>query len=350
MRNRNLPIHKLTTTNNIYCSLQEASDFSCDIEKKYDMRLGFPKIPTLSCLWRPCRLCARSQKIRSFLATMFVLMAFVHMFSIVYVMKQQPNYSFEMKADGGGVDAVVTIATGKYSAMRLVSGLREVGEYKKPIYVITDHKNVSDISHYGATPVYVDQNQPVFETEEARFAWENSKLTKVKWYKTQIFNIVPEKANIKTILFLDADVIINSKLRNFEKLTSNYLEEDSICVAYFFHERIYSPDNFNSGTGFFMREKSKPLLEAWSKEILSGKYVRDQLALDTTLKENPDIKACGLPYYMNFYTTDSLTNISNYLSLGLRKLTSTFIHPTANKNLRKMSHEVSHDQMNENLK
>ena len=122
MRNRNLPIHKLTTTNNIYCSLQEASDFSSDIEKKYDMRLGFPKIPTLSCLWMPCRLCARSQKIRSFLATMFVLMAFVHMFSIMYVMKQQPNYSFEMKADGGGVDAVVTIATGKYSAMRLVSG------------------------------------------------------------------------------------------------------------------------------------------------------------------------------------------------------------------------------------
>ena len=88
--------------------------------------------------------------------------------------------------------------------LNVITGLREVGEYKKPIYVITDHKNVSDISHYGATPVYVDQNQPVFETEEARFAWENSKLTKVKLYKTQIFNIVPEKANIKTILFLDA--------------------------------------------------------------------------------------------------------------------------------------------------
>jgi len=84
------------------------------------------------------------------------------------------------------------------------AGLREVGEYKKPIYVITDHKNVSDILHYGGTPIYVDQHQPVFETEEARFAWETSKLIKVKWYKTQIFNIVPEKANIKTILFLDA--------------------------------------------------------------------------------------------------------------------------------------------------
>jgi len=173
-------------------------------------------------------------------------------------------------------------------------------------------------------------------------AWENSKITKVKWYKTQIFDIVPKKTNIKTILFLDADVMINSKLRNFEITASDFLDNDESCSAFFFKERIYSPDNFNSGTGLFTREKSKPLLEAWSTEILSGNYIRDQIALDTTLKRNPNIKACGLPYYMNFYSTDSLSNVSNYFSFGLRKETSTFIHPTASKSLRIMNREVAY--------
>ena len=137
---------------------------------------------------------------------------------------------------------------------------------------------------------------------------------------------------------MDADVIINNPMKSFEMLTTEYIKEkeSSDCAAYYFQERFYAPDSVNSGTAFFFRDKSRLLLEKWSKELLSGKHIRDQIALDFTLRNN-DIHVCSFPSYMNYYTTDFFTNTINFFTFGIRRQTATFIHPTANKNLRAMA-------------
>lgn len=167
-------------------------------------------------------------------------------------------------------------------------GLRNVGNFNKQIYVITDHDDHDDIRALGATTINISDSdyKPKFISDEERLAWENTKLAKVKWLKTQIFNITKEEDQINTILFIDADVIVNNPMISFERLTAEYIreKESSNCAAYYFDERWYLKDSVNSGTAFFFRDKSRLLLDEWSHEVLSGKYDRDQIALDQTLK------------------------------------------------------------------
>ena len=209
---------------------------------------------------------------------------------------------------------------------------------------MTDRDSNEDVENYDVTVININRNeiQPQFDTAADRNAWQNSKIAKMKWFKTQIFRITSERRTHDNILFIDADVIINKSFSSFEKFVSesyaNRKEND--CSAYFFQERSYVPDSVNSGTALFFRDTSRILLDLWSKNILTGKYPRDQAALDETLKRR-GLQACYFPSDMNYFTTDFMTNLIDAFTLGVRKQGSTFIHPTANKNLRKMAKQVS---------
>ena len=235
------------------------------------------------------------------------------------------------------VDAVVTIATGKYSATRLISTLRKAGRFDRPIYVVTDDPDV--VESHGAIPLLVHDFEPSFESDEKRANWENSKIAKVKWYKTQIFNMLPEESN--TVLFLDADVEIHKSLAPFEIKVASYKETltSTKCTSYCFKERLDSEDSYNSGTCVYFRDASSELLHEWGREILTGAHIRDQLALDATLKRT-GLKMCNLPSKMHYYTAATWwTWFGNVLSGGQMQRHAIFVHATSHKSLRHMASE-----------
>ena len=235
------------------------------------------------------------------------------------------------------IDAVVTIATGKYSAARLISTLRNAGRFDRPIYVVTD--NPDEVLKRGGVPLHLHDWEPTFESDELRAKWENSKIAKVKWYKTQFFNMVPEDTN--TVLFLDADVEINKPLTPFQMKVATYNADldTTKCTSYCFKERLNTVDSHNSGTCVYFRGASSELLDQWSSEILTGAHIRDQLALDATLKKT-GLKMCDLPSKMHYYTAATLWSwVSNMLSGRQMEKHAIFVHATSHKSLKHMSSE-----------
>lgn len=78
--------------------------------------------------------------------------------------------------------------------------LRMSGDYNGLIYVVTDHPD--DVRNHGALPLELQELDPTFEFDALRYQWKNPKSVKVKWYKTQLFIMLPN--DINTVLFLDA--------------------------------------------------------------------------------------------------------------------------------------------------
>ena len=235
------------------------------------------------------------------------------------------------------IDAVVTIATGKYSATRLIFTLRNAGQFDQPIYVVTD--NPDEVLKHGGVPLHLHDWGPTFESDELRAKWENSEIAKVKWYKTQFFHMVPKDTNI--VLFLDADVEINKPLTPFQIKVATYNADLDMtkCTSYCFKERLDTVDSHNSGTCVYFRGASSELLDEWSSEILTGVHVRDQLALDTTLKQT-GLKMCNLPSKMNYYTAATWWGwAGNILSGGQMEKHAIFVHATSHKSLKDMSSE-----------
>ena len=239
-----------------------------------------------------------------------------------------------------------------------------MGKFYNPIFVLTDKPNSTELDEYDVSLVDITQYKPKFETTAALEAWENASITKVKWFKTQLFHLIPatvedkartssspkfmQRTRIDNLLFIDADEIINGPLDHFgNSVTQSMLKRSSFkkspddveCSAYFFSERFYSSQSVNSGTALYFRRDSQTLLSEWSHKILSGKYELDQLALDATLQQHDhgDLKVCTFPARHNFFTSDFLTSVWNTLSFGRRRRGATFIHPTSYKDMNQMA-------------
>ena len=246
-----------------------------------------------------------------------------------------------------------------------------MGEFYNPIFVLTDKINSTKLDEYDVTLVDITEHKPKFETTSASEAWENSSITKVKWFKTQLFHLIPaeedqsvykkhpkntksstpvQKLQINSVLYIDADEIINAPMYQFEKDVTQTIrsnEQSSIftqsfssikekCTAYFFPERFYISQSVNSGTALYFRKDSQELLSEWSREILSGKYERDQSALDATLQRTR-LKVCTFPTQHNFFSADFVTTLWNILSFGRRRRGATFIHPCSSKDTKQMA-------------
>jgi len=99
------------------------ADRWCDNKSKYDMRVWDLIMKTLHFVETPFRLSTNAVKSKHPLFLIFATLITLHLSSVIHILKQQPNYSFETKSARGGIDAIVTIATGEYSAVHLVSGI-----------------------------------------------------------------------------------------------------------------------------------------------------------------------------------------------------------------------------------
>lgn len=247
-------------------------------------------------------------------------------------------------------DAIATLATGEFSANRLISTLRGAGQWQGPIYVITDHTEMyrgkavvneySATVHTGAYAVEIRATEPFWLPDEARSRWEEhksfSKRIWTKWHKTQIFQMLPK--DINTILLMDADVEVKGPIHRFESDIAHHLMPHR-CNASFFQERWYSRGTmgaFNSGIAIYTREGSRDLLAEWSRQILSTTFVRDQLALNAAM-ENTTSTICKLPSRHLFYVADTVQRWKNKLPFFSAKEPITFAHMTGQKSLERMA-------------
>jgi len=258
------------------------------------------------------------------------------------------DFLYESKKDvvrWNGIDAVVTIASKDYSALRFVSSLRLVGEFNGPVFVFSDNMSTSHhkLEGYNVTLVDISRHEPTFDTAEAEKSWKHSYIAKAKWYKTQMFHLLSGNgtSKINSILYVDADEIVNSPIFRFEIAVSSCIKKskptkEKKCSAFFFPERIYVSYPFNSGTGLYFRNASASFMHEWSKEILSGKYGRDQSAFVAAM-ERTNLRVCPLPSLHNYYSMDVITAILNFLTFGYRRKWASFIHPTSAKDKSQMA-------------
>jgi len=247
------------------------------------------------------------------------------------------------------LDAIVTIAYGDFTASRFVSMLTQLGKWTndRPIYVITDkaafgcrHKWDNYDKHNCEHDItFIDTNQyvPSFESEEQKQAWQMHQSLKAKWFKTQLFRLLPE--HIHTILYVDADVEIRSPISIFENDLAHVLSSSpsSHCNAYYFQERfieqLLSGMTYNSGIAMYFRTSSPPLLEQWGTLLLSLQYERDQSALIQAISATDSI-VCALPQHHLRFQADVYERWKMWF-LGDYE-NPTFFHFTSVKSLHHM--------------
>lgn len=216
-----------------------------------------------------------------------------------------------------GIDAIATIACGKFSAVRLVSTIRGPGKWTKPVYVLTDRPE----SVRNAHAVDISLHQPKYLNKMAK---KNTSLI-YKWYKTQLFELLP----VTTVLYIDADVEVVQPISQFWKAVSR-----PHCSAFFFNERWYTQQltgRYNSGIAVFHKTKSASLLSAWSNAILSSSTATyDQLLLKRAIKDSK-CTVCTIPKKHIYFAADLWSAISFW------KTSYTFVHYTGRKSLTNMA-------------
>jgi hypothetical protein len=211
--------------------------------------------------------------------------------------------------NGTLLDAIVTVAMCGFNANEMVKALRAKGEWKGPIYVITDDPSQEDATL--CTPVDVRGNHPTFLTQPE---FESYKLgiqefnpdIWSKWHKTQLFQLLPDP-NIQTILFIDADVLAQKPLAKSFLPSLAPMLADRTCELSSYPERWYTKipvlgkvDRKNAGKicGFMSiqkRTETAPFLNEWSNRLVRPPFMaRDQGKLTLSV-ESLNTKICELP-------------------------------------------------------
>ena len=211
------------------------------------------------------------------------------------------------------LDAFVTVAMCGFNANEMVRALRTKGEWKGPIYVITDDPSQEDANL--CTPVSVRGNHPTFLTQPEFEDYKRgihalNPYVWSKWHKTQIFQLLPETIN--TVVFMDADMLAQQPLTKTWLPSLAPLLNDPQCELTVYPERWYSkfpplfpaknqkkkssPGNYNSGMMLQKRKETAPLLKDWSRRMVKRPfYGRDQGKLTASVESSLNTKICWLP-------------------------------------------------------
>jgi hypothetical protein len=211
------------------------------------------------------------------------------------------------------LDAIVTVAMCGFNAHEMVQALRTKGEWKGPIYVITDDPSQEDANL--CTPVDVRGNHPTFLTQPEFEVYKRgiqavNPYVWSKWHKTQIFQLLPE--TIQSIVFMDADMLAQQPLTKTWLPSLAPLLNDPQCELTLYPERWYSklpplfpaqnqkkkssPGNYNSGMMLHKRKETAPLLKDWSRRMVTPPfYGRDQGKLTVSVESSLNTKICWLP-------------------------------------------------------
>ena len=261
----------------------------------------------------------------------------------------------------GRLDAIVTVAMCGFHAQEMVDALRTAGQWKGPIYVLTDspefydsssqqQQSRSSSSSSSFTPVNVRGNHPTFLTHPEFDQYKigvqrfNPEIYS-KWHKTQIFPFIPPQHN--NILFLDADMLAQQPLHNGWLSSVAPLIADPTCELILNPERWYTSfpiigkgnrtlsGNYNSGMMILKRKESQHVLKEWSRLLVSPPYVgRDQGKLTQAIEEDSTTtktttKVCWLPSH--WIHVQNQADVVDRIWFRLRGK-GTFLHLASAKN------------------
>jgi hypothetical protein len=206
------------------------------------------------------------------------------------------------------LDAIVTVAMCGFNANEMVESVRKAGEWKGPIYVITDTPDAENKEL--CTPVDVRGHHPDFLNQEEFEAYKkgierlNPSLYS-KWHKTQIFQLLPKTIN--TALFIDADMMARQPLAKSWLPSLAKIIGDPNCDYGAYHERFYTKlpiisqgERKNVGKVFGgmslqKRKESAPLMKEWSRLMTHAPFLnRDQGKLTQSI-EATEPNICWLP-------------------------------------------------------
>jgi hypothetical protein len=244
------------------------------------------------------------------------------------------------------LDAIVTVAMCGFYANEMVKALRTKGEWKGPIYVITDEPSQEDANL--CTPVDVRGHHPTFLTQPEFESYkqgvqEFNPDVWSKWHKTQLFQLLPDP-DIQTILFIDADILAQQPLAKSFLPSLAPMMADRTCELSAYPERWYTTipiigkaDKKEAGKiGGFMsiqkRKETAPFLNEWSNRLVRPPFSnRDQGKLTLSV-ESLDTKICGLPN--RWWHVQNQADLMDRLWFAIIG-NGTFLHLASSKNWSK---------------
>ena len=198
---------------------------------------------------------------------------------------------------------IITIATGGYNANNLIYSLRNIGKWRKNIYIYSD----------PCTP-------RINNTISIDLPKITDSPLESKSFKMDILKNTTEDY----ILFLDSDIKVDRSINNFFKKIKKWNES---CDAYMPHDIWYSKKFiFNSGIIFVKRNRSEYFLDYWQKIILDKNYKgnKDQPGLKMIIDKDI-INMCLIPDELVYYLPDTTSKIKGIT-------TSVFKHYLKYKN------------------
>ena len=261
------------------------------------------------------------------------------------------------------LDAIVTISMCGFDHQEMVRALRTHGKWNGPIYVITDdqskHKNNKDRTDsgdeysYSYTELNVQGNHPKDFSNEQEFEEYARGMNQyssgniyTKWFKTQIFKLIPETDNVQTVLFVDADMLAQRPLSETflpdiePLLTSPDCELSLYAESYIaFRSNVTRTGLYNGGMLLLKRKESRVLLDRWSFLMVRPPFTgRDQGDLTKAIQET-HTKICYLP--------SRLANIQNMAELLHRvwfkfARPATFLHIASAKMRKQPKEDIQH--------
>jgi hypothetical protein len=219
------------------------------------------------------------------------------------------------------VDAVVYISLGQISFNNIVdysvATLRDVGQWKGEIYILTDHQSC-----------FVDL--ALKHQVKTLLVPETNNVMEIKSLKAKIFEYLPVKVN--SALYIDVDIVLAKQMQSFlneisVQLANAKLTQKPVDMGAFYDAKSHyvgwcsGCEKWHTGVLLLFRESGGECLKAWGSTILSGRFDTDQESLDDAeLKGNcRSILPFGTPH---------LLFAKDYIAMALTS-GSTFWHVTA---------------------
>jgi hypothetical protein len=273
------------------------------------------------------------RRLNIYMATAALFVCLVVFNSQVYI----PTTSQQVK-----LDAIVTVAMCGFNANEMVQALRTKGEWKGPIYVITDDPSQEDTNL--CTPVDVRGNHPTFLNQSEfedykRGIQEFNPDIWSKWHKTQIFQLLPDTIN--TVVFMDADMLAQQPLEKSWLPSLAPMIANPNCELTSYPERWYTKipllgkyDRQNAGKigggmSIQKRTETAAFLKEWSNRLVRKPFMsRDQGKLTLSI-DALDTKICWLPSH--WWHLQNQADLIDRLWFSIVVGKGTFLHLASSK-------------------
>jgi hypothetical protein len=215
------------------------------------------------------------------------------------------------------VDAVVMIAASSMAADKMVdmsiASVRRYGNWRGPIYVLTDRPDCFDASakEFGVTVVSIPEMLNILE---------------IKALKMSLFEYLPE--DLKGVLYVDVDIVVTRDLDDFlfdseqkiNRMRGKFDMAMFLDAAGHYVGFCSGCEKWHSGVIIMRRGQGSGCLAKWKEILLSGKYGTDQQSIDEAERQG------SCPKMVTLYKKHLLF-AKDYLGVALTP-GRTFLHMT----------------------